>query len=293
MSDMRTPLGRVRGLGSAHEGTGQFWRVRLTSIALIPLSLFTIGWLLSLKGASYAEVRASLSQPLVTLVVALFLRRRLWGLVAVLSALALGSLGFIGHAEMEEGLAAWLDQASQFLHLISAGFWLGSLLPLLVCLRPHGNAADQEAIATTLRRFSGYGHFAVAIILATGVANAWFVLGTLHLDPAVPYQALLIAKLLLVGVLVGLALANRYIFMPWIGDGAGLRALRVGTIAESRPPSAKVSRAACRWSSSTWKGGLATTAWKLPDAGRMSFRCRASWALRAAKGNNPSRIAPR
>jgi succinate dehydrogenase / fumarate reductase membrane anchor subunit len=73
MSDMRTPLARVRGLGSAHEGTGQFWRVRLSSIALIPLSLFTIGWLLSLKGASYAEVRASLSQPLVTLIVALFL----------------------------------------------------------------------------------------------------------------------------------------------------------------------------------------------------------------------------
>ena len=73
MSDMRTPLAKVRGLGSAHEGTGQFWRQRVSGLALIPLSLFTIGWLLSLKGAGYAEVRASLSQPLVTLVVALFL----------------------------------------------------------------------------------------------------------------------------------------------------------------------------------------------------------------------------
>ena len=49
---MRTPLGRVRGLGSAHEGTNHFWRVRLSSIALVPLSLFAIGWVLSLKGAS-------------------------------------------------------------------------------------------------------------------------------------------------------------------------------------------------------------------------------------------------
>ena len=73
MSDMRTPLARVRGLGSAREGTGHFWRVRLSSIALIPLSLFVIGWVLSLKGAGYAEVHASLSQPLVALVVALFL----------------------------------------------------------------------------------------------------------------------------------------------------------------------------------------------------------------------------
>ena len=73
MSDMRTPLANVRGLGSAREGTGHFWRIRLSSIALIPLSLFTIGWVISLKGAGYAEVRASLSQPLVTLIVALFL----------------------------------------------------------------------------------------------------------------------------------------------------------------------------------------------------------------------------
>jgi succinate dehydrogenase / fumarate reductase membrane anchor subunit len=73
MSDMRTPLARVRGLGSAHEGTGHFWRQRVSGVALVPLSLFVIGWVLSLKGASYAEVRASLAQPLVTLAVALFL----------------------------------------------------------------------------------------------------------------------------------------------------------------------------------------------------------------------------
>jgi len=73
MSDMRTPLARVRGLGAAREGTGQFWRIRLSSVALIPLSLFVIGWILSLKGASYDEVRASLSQPVVTLIVALFI----------------------------------------------------------------------------------------------------------------------------------------------------------------------------------------------------------------------------
>jgi len=73
MSDMKTPLAKVRGLGSAREGTGHFWRQRVSGIALVPLSLFAIGWLLSLKGAGYADVRASLSQPLVTLAMALFL----------------------------------------------------------------------------------------------------------------------------------------------------------------------------------------------------------------------------
>ncbi len=73
MSAMRTPLGRVRGLGAAREGTGHFWRIRVTSIALVPLSLFVVGWVLSMRGAGIAEVRASLSNPLVAVAMALFL----------------------------------------------------------------------------------------------------------------------------------------------------------------------------------------------------------------------------
>jgi succinate dehydrogenase / fumarate reductase membrane anchor subunit len=73
MSDMRTPLGKVRGLGAAREGTGNFWRIRVTSIALIPLSMFVVGWVLSLRGAGLAEVQASVANPLIALAVALFL----------------------------------------------------------------------------------------------------------------------------------------------------------------------------------------------------------------------------
>ena len=73
MSDMRTPLNRVRGLGSAREGTEHFWRQRLTAIANIPLVLFFLGFLISLNGASYAEVRAALANPLVALALILVL----------------------------------------------------------------------------------------------------------------------------------------------------------------------------------------------------------------------------
>ena len=73
MRDMRTPLGKVRGLGSAKDGTEHFWHIRLTAVALVPLSLFVIGWVLSLRGVSVDGVRASLAQPLVALPVALFL----------------------------------------------------------------------------------------------------------------------------------------------------------------------------------------------------------------------------
>jgi len=64
---LRTPLGRVRGLGSAREGTSHFWRQRLTAVANIPLILFFIGLIVSLNGATYAEVRQTLANPFVAL----------------------------------------------------------------------------------------------------------------------------------------------------------------------------------------------------------------------------------
>ncbi|WP_183097052.1 succinate dehydrogenase, hydrophobic membrane anchor protein [Mesorhizobium sp. YM1C-6-2] len=72
MSDMRTPLGRVRGLGSAKEGTDHFWLIRLSAIALVPLAFFVIGWIVSLRGADSAQIKASLSYPPTTFVVGLF-----------------------------------------------------------------------------------------------------------------------------------------------------------------------------------------------------------------------------
>jgi succinate dehydrogenase / fumarate reductase membrane anchor subunit len=73
MADMRTPLGKVRGLGSAREGTGHFWRQRLTAVASIPLTLFFIGFLVSINGADYMAVRAALANPFVLLMFAMML----------------------------------------------------------------------------------------------------------------------------------------------------------------------------------------------------------------------------
>ena len=72
-NDMRTPMAKVRGLGSSREGTQHFWRQRLTAIANIPLTLFFVGFLIALNGAGYAEVRAALANPFVALVMVLFL----------------------------------------------------------------------------------------------------------------------------------------------------------------------------------------------------------------------------
>ena len=62
---LRTPLGRVRGLGSAKEGTDHFWRQRLTAVSNLFLISFFVIFLVIYNGASYQDVTAALSNPLV------------------------------------------------------------------------------------------------------------------------------------------------------------------------------------------------------------------------------------
>ena len=71
MTEMRTSLRRVRGLGSAHEGTGHFWQQRLSAISNLVLITGFVILLIVLHDQPYAEVRAALAHPLVGLLVAL------------------------------------------------------------------------------------------------------------------------------------------------------------------------------------------------------------------------------
>jgi succinate dehydrogenase / fumarate reductase membrane anchor subunit len=70
--DTRTPLGRVRGLGSARSGTAHFWHQRLTSVAGIVLTIAFIVILLSVMGRNHAAVIQILGAPLVALLLLLF-----------------------------------------------------------------------------------------------------------------------------------------------------------------------------------------------------------------------------
>jgi succinate dehydrogenase / fumarate reductase membrane anchor subunit len=60
---LRTPLAKVRGLGSAKGGTDHFWRQRVTAVANIFLVSFLIWLLLTLAGADYATVKRTLGRP--------------------------------------------------------------------------------------------------------------------------------------------------------------------------------------------------------------------------------------
>ena len=65
MSDLRTPLARARGLGSARDGLKHWWAQRLTAIALIPLIVWFAISLVMLSGADYEVARAWIGSPLV------------------------------------------------------------------------------------------------------------------------------------------------------------------------------------------------------------------------------------
>ena len=75
---MRTPLGQVRGLGSARDGTHHWWMQRVTAIANLPLIVFLVIFVLSHLGATRDVVLASLANPFVAILLALTMISVLW-----------------------------------------------------------------------------------------------------------------------------------------------------------------------------------------------------------------------
>jgi succinate dehydrogenase / fumarate reductase membrane anchor subunit len=59
----RTPLARVKGLGSAKEGTDHFWKQRLTAVSNLVLVCFLIVIVVKLAGADHATVKRALARP--------------------------------------------------------------------------------------------------------------------------------------------------------------------------------------------------------------------------------------
>jgi succinate dehydrogenase / fumarate reductase membrane anchor subunit len=63
-SGLRSPLGRARGLGSAKDGTSHFIASRVTSIALVPLTLWFAFAVIGVAGQGYEAALAWLAAPL-------------------------------------------------------------------------------------------------------------------------------------------------------------------------------------------------------------------------------------
>lgn len=60
---LRSPVGRVLGLGSAGDGLGHWWALRVSSVALVLLGLWFVFCLVRLPDLSYESVTAWMASP--------------------------------------------------------------------------------------------------------------------------------------------------------------------------------------------------------------------------------------
>lgn len=177
------------------------------------------------------------------LLVALPAGRALWTATAGLGALALSALAWAGHGAADEGAGGLVHAAADIGHLLAAGAWLGALLVLLLLLlkAPGRRGAEARVLHRALKGFSGVGTFVVALIVATGVVNGWFLVGPEHIRDltASVWGRLLIAKLAVFAAMLGLAALNRLVLTPrleaslGLDPGAAVAALRRSLLLES------------------------------------------------------------
>ena len=69
--NLRSPLARVRGLGSAKEGAAHWWAQRMTAVALVPLVIWFVASVCAMTGADYGAVREWVGSPLVSVLLVL------------------------------------------------------------------------------------------------------------------------------------------------------------------------------------------------------------------------------
>jgi succinate dehydrogenase membrane anchor subunit len=77
-ASMRTPLGRVRNLGASHSGTGDFWRQRVTGVAMTLLIAPVIVVVMMILGRNQAGATQILGSPLVAIIMLLFIIASAW-----------------------------------------------------------------------------------------------------------------------------------------------------------------------------------------------------------------------
>lgn len=118
---LRSPLGRVLGLGSARDGTSHWWAERLSSVALVPLTLWFLFSLLLLPSLDFAVLRAWLAVPMSGLLTLL--------LVVVLTYHAyLGSVVIVEDYVHEHGAKLTLMVTLRFLFVLCGGASLFAIL---------------------------------------------------------------------------------------------------------------------------------------------------------------------
>jgi succinate dehydrogenase / fumarate reductase membrane anchor subunit len=121
MTNLRSPLGRALGTGSARSGAEHWWAQRVTAVALIPLTLWFLFSLLLLPNLEYLTVRAWLATPTSGVLAVL--------LVAVLAYHSdLGTTVVVEDYVHSAGVRLVTLLALRFLYVLAAGVAIFSIL---------------------------------------------------------------------------------------------------------------------------------------------------------------------
>ncbi|HEX5210250.1 MAG TPA: copper homeostasis membrane protein CopD [Pseudolabrys sp.] len=154
----------------------------------------------------------------------------------VAAAGLIGLLAFVGHAGATPGMAGTIHLASDMVHLLAAGGWLGGL-PALALVFAHTRRADnsgsrQFAIGVT-RRFSRLGAICVGALLISGIVNSCNLLNGPRDLVATDYGRLIFMKIGLFIAMLGIAATNRFHFTPQLPSARALYALQRNSLAET------------------------------------------------------------
>jgi copper resistance protein D len=134
----------------------------------------------------------------------------------LLSAVLIASLAGAGHGGAGAGTAGTIQAASDAVHLVAAGGWIGGLVPFVMAIahaRRVGVAGASISAELTVR-FSAIGVIFVAALVITGIVNSWFLVGSLPHLVCTAYGRLLMVKLGLFTAMVSLASINRFKLVP-------------------------------------------------------------------------------
>jgi putative copper resistance protein D len=152
------------------------------------------------------------------------------------AACLLGLIALIGHAGATPGTAGQIHLASDIVHLLAAGAWVGALPALIMLLghvRKAGNPDWGGHAVAAVRRFSLLGMISVGALLASGIVNSWILLGGPRDLVTTDYGRLVLLKIGLFVAMVGIAAANRFHLTPQLPAVGALKALRRNSLAEA------------------------------------------------------------
>ena len=161
-----------------------------------------------------AIIRLALAAALAVIFVPLFSTRSrnpVWldFTAAFIAAAFAGGLAWGGHAAGGLGAEAIVHPAADVLHLVAAAAWVGALTPLAILLAATSHTPDDLDLARAATvRFSILGMAAVATLLATGLINTWYLVGSTAALLGTYYGHLLLFKLALFLGMVAIATFN-------------------------------------------------------------------------------------